>query len=512
MKQRLSTLKLLFVLIFLVIGLLVVNVVTPDKMAFAAADSCTPPSTTYGTDTMTMSVKTAGTYTIWTRMLAPSTSSNSILLNITNPGGNSASCYNVGGASSIPAGSWTWVNYNDGSASNVIKVSLSPGNYTFTLTGTEAGVGIDRIEALSDNTCVPTGTGDNCTPVSDTTPPTVSLSAPAAGATVSGASVAVSASATDNVAVASVQFRLDGANLGGVDSSSPYGYTWDTTGVSNGSHALSAIATDTSGNTTTSSPVTVTVNNAATAPSTVKNLAWNASTKTLSWTAYPGADTYNIATVRNPTTTRDTTYTSPPVSGTSYAPPALIGTTVNYGILPEVKNSDGSYSGMAGASWATEVTVTWPAASDTTPPTTTISSGPASSTTATTASFSFTGTDNVTAAGSLTFQCSLDSGAYAACTSPKAYSGLAVGSHTFNVKATDGAGNTDATAASQTWSVTAVAVPSITGDLDGSGTVTGHDLSILLSHYGTSYAPGEFDKGNTVEGHDLSILLSNYGK
>src|SRR5439155_14852369 len=47
----------------------------------------------------------------------------------------------------------------------------------------------------------------------DTTPPAVSISAPAANATVSG-SATVSATATDNVGVVGVQFKLDGANLG----------------------------------------------------------------------------------------------------------------------------------------------------------------------------------------------------------------------------------------------------------------------------------------------------------
>ncbi|MGH2840986.1 MAG: Ig-like domain-containing protein, partial [Solirubrobacteraceae bacterium] len=45
------------------------------------------------------------------------------------------------------------------------------------------------------------------------------------------------------------------------------------------------------------------------------------------------------------------------------------------------------------------------------------------------------------------------------CTSPKSYSGLSVASHTVNVRATDAAGNTDATAAAWTWSVTAPPPP-----------------------------------------------------
>jgi hypothetical protein len=99
-------------------------------------------------------------------------------------------------------------------------------------------------------------------PPADTTPPTVSLTAPAAGATVSGSSVAVSASASDNVGVIGVQFKLDGANLNAEDTTSPYSITWNTAAATNGTHTLTAVARDAAGNTKTSSSVTVTVNNA----------------------------------------------------------------------------------------------------------------------------------------------------------------------------------------------------------------------------------------------------------
>src|SRR5436309_13477693 len=95
----------------------------------------------------------------------------------------------------------------------------------------------------------------------DTTPPAVSISAPASGATVSG-TVTVSASASDNIGVAGVQFLVDGANLGAEDTSSPYSVSWNTTTVGNGSHTLTATARDAAGNRTTSSPVSITVSNA----------------------------------------------------------------------------------------------------------------------------------------------------------------------------------------------------------------------------------------------------------
>jgi hypothetical protein len=96
----------------------------------------------------------------------------------------------------------------------------------------------------------------------DTTPPTVSVSAPAAGATVT-ATVNVSATASDNVGVAGVQFLLDGANLGAEDTVAPYTVSWNTASATNGAHTLTARARDAAGNQTTSAAASVTVSNAA---------------------------------------------------------------------------------------------------------------------------------------------------------------------------------------------------------------------------------------------------------
>src|SRR2546427_2993065 len=92
--------------------------------------------------------------------------------------------------------------------------------------------------------------------IADVTPPTVSMTAPAAGVTVAG-TVTVSASATDNVGVVGVQFTLDGTNLGAEVTAAPYAVTWDTTAVPNGTHTLTAVARDAAGNNATSAGVTV---------------------------------------------------------------------------------------------------------------------------------------------------------------------------------------------------------------------------------------------------------------
>lgn len=91
----------------------------------------------------------------------------------------------------------------------------------------------------------------------DGTPPQVALTAPANGATVSG-SVALTATASDNAAVARVEFLVDGALLAS-DAAAPYAANWNSSAAANGSHELRARAFDAAGNTATSAPVAVTV-------------------------------------------------------------------------------------------------------------------------------------------------------------------------------------------------------------------------------------------------------------
>ncbi len=101
-----------------------------------------------------------------------------------------------------------------------------------------------------------------------TTPLSVSITSPANGATESGA-ITVAATATDSVAITSVQFQVDGGNLGAADTVAPYTQTLSTTTLTNGKHSLTAIATDSSGNRATSAAVSITVSNTSTTPLSV---------------------------------------------------------------------------------------------------------------------------------------------------------------------------------------------------------------------------------------------------
>ena len=118
----------------------------------------------------------------------------------------------------------------------------------------------------------------------DTTPPSVSLSSPATGAMLTG-TVTLSATASDNVGVTSVQFMLDGTPLGSPITSPPYTLAWDSGTVTAGAHSLSAMAKDAAGNAGTAATVTITTYVAAvpTVISSVTSSVTGSTTATVSW-------------------------------------------------------------------------------------------------------------------------------------------------------------------------------------------------------------------------------------
>jgi len=133
-----------------------------------------------------------------------------------------------------------------------------------------------------------------------------------------------------------------------------------------------------------------------------------------------------------------------------------------------------SYSGLSDGSHTFQVRSTDPAGNtdaspasytwtiDTVPPETTLASPlPANATRATSADFNFSSEAGATLA------CSFDGAAFAPCTSPRSFVGLADGTHTFQVRATDAAGNVDPTPASATWRVDTAAPVTTIGDHPG---------------------------------------------
>jgi hypothetical protein len=279
---------------------------------------------------------------------------------------------------------------------------------------------------------------DNPTPPppADTTAPNTTVSSGPSGTTTStGASFGFSSSESGST----FQCSLDSGSWSSCTSPKSY------SGLAVGSHTFAVKATDAAGNT-------------------------DASPATRSWTVQastpPPTDT----------TAPDTTISSGP-SGTTTSTGASFGfSSSESGSTYQCSLDSGAwtactspkiYSGLAvgshefsvkatdaaGNTDASPATRSWTVSSstppaDTTAPETTINSGPAATTTSTTASFAFSATES----GS-TFQCKLDSGSWSSCTSAKAYGGVVVGSHTFSVKATDAAGNTDATPATDSWTV-----------------------------------------------------------
>jgi hypothetical protein len=120
----------------------------------------------------------------------------------------------------------------------------------------------------------------------------------------------------------------------------------------------------------------------------------------------------------------------------------------------------------------------------TAPPAPTIGSVPASLSNSASASFSFTDTDTTAS-----FLCKLDSGSYAACTSPASYTGLADGSHTFSVEAKDPAGNIGpATSYSWTIDTTPPPTPTITSGPPNNSTSTSATFAFTDSEAGVTFS------------------------
>jgi hypothetical protein len=120
---------------------------------------------------------------------------------------------------------------------------------------------------------------------------------------------------------------------------------------------------------------------------------------------------------------------------------------------------------------------------DKTSPDTNLTGTPSEPTNLTEASFTFSSPD-----GSATFECKLDSGSYEACSSPKEYTALSDGEHTFYARAKDAAGNVDPTPASYTWTIdTAAPDTSITAHPDDPSNSADASFSFSSTEVGSTF-------------------------
>lgn len=266
----------------------------------------------------------------------------------------------------------------------------------------------------------------------DTQAPTVAISSPVDGSTVSGSQM-VTVNATDNTSIANVEWYLDGA-LVESKSASPYTFTWPTTAASNGVHTLTAKAYDAVGNIGTSSGLLITVANDVTPPTAPTSLTVTQPSLTqvqLEWTA--ATDTSGVTGYR------------------IYRNGVMIGTATTTTFVDSSFTANATYTYTVSAfdaagnesvqSMGTVITT----AGDTTPPVVTVSAPIANATVSGTITLSANATDNAVVSG---VQFKLDTANIGPEDTTNPYSvswnsaAVANGSHTITATARDSAGNT----------------------------------------------------------------------
>jgi large repetitive protein len=290
----------------------------------------------------------------------------------------------------------------------------------------------------------------------DTTPPPAPtfLSGPNGPTASTSATFTFSDSESDAVFMC----RLDSGTF--VACSSPQTYT----GLGEGNHSLELKAVDVAGNESAITARTWTVDLTAPPPPTITSGPSGTSTSSNATFEFSHADPG--ATFRCRLDGGGFSSCTSPQSYTGLAEGSHTFDVV-------AVDATGNESTAASRSWVV----------DTSAPVVTITDGPSGTTNSSSATFSFTADE----AGA-SFECRLDAGAYAACTSPATYSGLADGGHTFSVRAIDLGGSTG-TPATRTWTIDATA-PNVTLTTPGNGTATSDLTPVFAGHAGTAVGDG----------------------
>jgi len=190
----------------------------------------------------------------------------------------------------------------------------------------------------------------------------------------------------------------------------------------------------------------------------------------------------------------------PPASGPGLDPATPFTLTVSGGAVSRsvaANGTIGTYAVPAASAGATGVSFSL---TNVAQPDTAIDSQPNDPSNGIAVTFSFHGTGGIPP---LAFQCSIDGGAFSACTSPRTYSGLGDGSRTFWVRTRDVVGNTDATPAGYTWTVDTVPPPvpiaaaatnvvdtGFSANWEGVADASGYYLDVAVDDAFTSFVTG----------------------
>jgi hypothetical protein len=292
-------------------------------------------------------------------------------------------------------------------ASPITYTGLAEGSHTFRVTARDAAGNLSGITSY-------TWTVDLTPPP----PPTITSEPPSLTN-----STSATFAFTDGDSTATFRCRLDGGSFSACASPTTY------TGLAEGSHTFRLKAVDPAGN-----------------ESTVMSYSW-----TVDLTA-PPAPTITAAPP-NPSNSTDATFafTDDEVTATFVckldgggfsdcaSPKTYTGLDEgSHTFRVRARDLAGNLSAAAVYTWTIDLTP---------PPAPTITSEPPNVTASTTATFTFTDGES-----SATFRCRLDGGGFSICTSPKTYTDLGEGTHTFSVKAVDEAGN-QSTVTSYTWTI-----------------------------------------------------------
>ena len=152
---------------------------------------------------------------------------------------------------------------------NSTGTAVTDAPFEYSLDATKLSDGAHSLTAVASNSTGHTTTSAAVSIIVNNalaTPQTISIASPASGATVSG-TISVTTNVSANIS--SVQFKVDGNNMGAARTSAPFNFSLNTTTLSNGTHSLTTVASNAGGHTFTSAPVSITIKNAVTTPPTV---------------------------------------------------------------------------------------------------------------------------------------------------------------------------------------------------------------------------------------------------